>query len=418
MNRLFCCFTIVFQLLFIAVSNAQPTEAEAKELFKNKNYLPALVEYKKLLETDSSNLDYNYCVGLCYLEANIDQSKAIPYLEKVAKESSRLKFTEAPYYLGLSYSRDYRFDDAIKMFKRFHEINGKSMYSRQMALDRIKECERAKEMMKTPIPIRFFNMEELNSEYADYYPLIASDGSWIMFNSHRENPPAVREGVESNVFIAKESNGNTKYEVPKGIPSINTANNPEVVGMSAIGDAIFICVPDEKDNKELYLKYQDQKKRQSIETINSKYDESSACMSADGKTIIFSSNRKGGLGGYDLYRVRKLPTGDWSIPMNLGAPINSAGNEEFPLLSHNEEVLYFSSDNPGKTMGGYDLFICEQDISTGTKMWKKPTALPYPINTPADEKTISFTKSGEAYISTIRAGGKGGLDIYRISTNY
>ncbi|MBX9851516.1 MAG: hypothetical protein K2X86_07125, partial [Cytophagaceae bacterium] len=87
------------------------------------------------------------------------------------------------------------------------------------------------------------------------------------------------------------------------------------------------------------------------ESINTKAWEPSACLSSDERILYFSSNREGGSGGTDLYMVRKLPNGEWALPMNLGNKINTPFDEDSPFIIADGKTLYFSS-NGHRTMGG------------------------------------------------------------------
>jgi hypothetical protein len=131
----------------------------------------------------------------------------------------------------------------------------------------------------------------------------------------------------------------------------------------------------------------------------------------DGDVLIFSSDRPGGMGGKDLYRVRRLPNGEWSLPRNLGPTINTSHDEDAPFLSADGQTLYFAS-NGHLTMGGYDLFrseVIEPDV------WSTPSNLGYPLNTVEDDIYLTLDASGtEGYFSSARLGGFGGMDLYRV----
>jgi len=146
--------------------------------------------------------------------------------------------------------------------------------------------------------------------------------------------------------------------------------------------------------------------------VNSRYRETSLCLSKDGNTMYFISNyKKGGLGGTDIYVSTKLPDGRWDIPKNLGPMINTKYDEAAVRLSANDSILYFSSKGHN-SMGGYDIFYSE--LLPG-KQWSMPKNIGYPINTPDDD--LFFTpssKSKSAYYSTILEKGIGGKDIYKV----
>jgi hypothetical protein len=150
--------------------------------------------------------------------------------------------------------------------------------------------------------------------------------------------------------------------------------------------------------------------------INSgKAEEIAACISTDGTMLYFASNREGGKGGTDLYLSRKLPNGTWGPAQNMGAEINTAFDEDFPNVSADGKVLYFSS-NGHTTMGGYDIFKAE--LNPETKLFANPKNVGYPINTPEDNYNFRISSNGRfGYISALREGGMGDLDIYRVTLN-
>lgn len=126
----------------------------------------------------------------------------------------------------------------------------------------------------------------------------------------------------------------------------------------------------------------------------------------NGKRVYFASNRAGGYGGYDLY-FSDFRDGRWSPAVNLGAEINTEGNEAFPYI-HPNGRLFFASDGHGG-MGGYDLFL----IDLSQRRWGKLLPLPAPLNSAGDDVGIVLnTDADRGYMVSNRAGGKGGDDIY------
>jgi outer membrane protein OmpA-like peptidoglycan-associated protein len=143
--------------------------------------------------------------------------------------------------------------------------------------------------------------------------------------------------------------------------------------------------------------------------VNSRSWESQPSISADGKTLFFSSSRPGGIGGKDIWISRRNDKGSWSRPMNPGFTINSEGDEMSPFIHFDGQTLYFSSN--GRTgMGGFDIFRTTlREDST----WEEPQNLGYPINTYNDETGLIIGSEGQkAYFSSIRdkAAGK---DIFQ-----
>jgi len=137
-------------------------------------------------------------------------------------------------------------------------------------------------------------------------------------------------------------------------------------------------------------------------------------LSADGQYMYLSSDRAGGYGGHDLY-VSTFQNGEWSTPVNLGAGINTAGNELFPFM-HEDGTLYFAS-NGHAGLGGLDVFMARPDAAltedTNEMTWSTPVNLGEPLNSLKDDFGLIVDITGRSgYISSSRSGGLGGDDIY------
>ncbi len=118
--------------------------------------------------------------------------------------------------------------------------------------------------------------------------------------------------------------------------------------------------------------------------INSSFYDGAATLTADGKTMYFVSERLGGLGSTDIY-VSELQGSEWSKPVNLGANVNSSGRETTPYITPDGEYLFFSSDNRDG-MGGYDVYVVKRRGSS----WSKPHHLGYGINTVNDDTHFRY----------------------------
>lgn len=140
------------------------------------------------------------------------------------------------------------------------------------------------------------------------------------------------------------------------------------------------------------------------------YSTAHPALSADGKFMIFCSDMPKGYGGTDLYLVElKADGSSWGDPVNLGAEINTPGNEMFPFW-HADGMLYFASDGlPG--LGGLDVFETRQD---GSK-WQRPRNLGKPVNSSRDDFGLIFdSKLSTGFLVSNRFGGAGRDDIYGV----
>ena len=133
--------------------------------------------------------------------------------------------------------------------------------------------------------------------------------------------------------------------------------------------------------------------------VNSPSWESQPSISADGKTLFFSSSRPGGSGGKDIWLSRLNEKNLWTKPVNLGNVINTDGDEMSPFIHFDGKTLYFASD--GRVgMGGFDIYMTRMKNDS---TWTDPKNLGYPINTYNDEMGLIIESEGQkAYFSSIR----------------
>ena len=410
-------FSIVITLL-ATLFQAQDSKL-AENYFLDGNYTAALSEYEILTADEPENIDYNYKLAVCYINTNGDKSRAIPYLEFLVKDPKIIPDTW--YLLGRAYHFGYQFDKAIEAYQKFIQTGKGTIINRESAPLQIEYCENAIEIMKFPLNVSFENLgKNINSKFADYFPFIPVDESFVLFNSKRNtNATELPDGsYASNVFLSKVKDG--KYQKAEPVSKINTADgSEEIVGLKSNGEKAIVYVNDFSDFGDLYDCKIENLNFSSLEkldkNINTKNAEIAACLSNDETKLFFASDKPGGYGGIDIYLCQKLPNGKWSMPQNLGPTINSKYDEDFPNISPDGKILYFSSKGH-TSMGGYDIFSATWDDSK--KKFLGIQNLGYPINTPEDNMNFRISESGKyGYISAIRNDGFGDLDIYRVQFN-
>ena len=143
--------------------------------------------------------------------------------------------------------------------------------------------------------------------------------------------------------------------------------------------------------------------------VNGAYWDSQVCVSADGAALYFSSDRPGGLGGKDIWSCRRGRDGNWERPINMGELVNTAFDEVTPWLSPDGRTLFFSSNgHPG--LGRFDVFAVEE--IGGVRML---TNMGTPINSGDDEISFSMSAAGDrAFVASNRGGAQTGYDLYEI----
>ncbi len=407
-------YFLLISLSFSLISFGQADETLAAEYFKKGNYFKAMDEYKKCRKLDRANGEYNLKIGICYLETNIDKPKALEYL-LISKKSDK-QDKELDYYLGVAYAINHQMDDAIKALESYLESGGKNT---ELAEKRLKDCQYALKAMQNPARVQFENLgEDINSEFADYYPFVSGDERTLSFTTRRKGKGKMEyDGYyPSDVYLSTfDGKKFSKAEIMK---SNMTPYNEQSTGLSQDGQTMFFY-SDNNPKGELFIVknegYKFGRKEKIVNIDDEKFLESAVCISPDGQTMIYSSNRNDGIGQLDLWMVRRLPFGDnlWAEPQLIGGNVNTAGSEDFPSFSPDGTRIYFSS-NGHVGMGGWDLYYTDWDPENNT--FSDVEALPYPVNTADDERSISFADDHKhAYISASKPDGVGDLDIYRIT---
>ena len=412
-------FLLFFFFLFSAHAQ-DPLEDKIADLLSTNNYKDAVPIYQKLLKKHPENEEYKYQLGKCLLKTHGNRRETISLFE--SSLAKRKPDADAFYCMGQAYQHDLQFDKAMEAYNKAKAITSKAQLPK---IERqIETCLHAKELIKYPLNITFINLgNAINSEYADYYPIIPDDESFLIFTSRRPAVAASRAEMDgyfsSDIYTALPKDG--KWIEPKNLGThINTHFDEEAVGISPDGKKLTVYVDHIDSSGNLYITESGKTATgfKKIEKLDAKINEgfeSTGSMNNAGDVFVFSSNRKGGTGEKDIYIIRKLSSGKWALPQNLGTNINTKYNEDFPHLTKDGKTLYFASEGHS-SMGGYDLFKSEWNEEKNA--WSDPQNLGYPINDTYDNENISFVGDGAyAYVSTIKDGGYGDRDIYKIKFN-
>lgn len=412
-----CCTLFVFSQKGPHKSSSQDRKdlKLAEIAFERADYLKSFSLYSSLIKKDSTNSDLWFKAGASLFNMNKMDTACVVYFER-----TKSKVPESHYYLGKVYLLSGRAKEAIDEFESFKRLNNEESVDNADVTHWIKICESAvlEQSKKGSLVVR--NMGNVvNSEFADYVPLMWNFNA-LIFTSRRSDSKGGSKDpygryYEDIYFSKKEENGWSK---PASLSDeINTNGHDACVALSPSGNELIIYRTDEKQTGgDLYLcTYDGTKWGAPVKMgpeINSPYLEASACFSSDGNEIVFSSNRPGGFGGRDLYRIRRFMNGKYSLPYNLGPAINTADDEDAPFVDK-DNVLYFSSKGHN-SIGEYDIF--KSEFNAETMLWNTPQNMGIPINSTNDD--IYFMKLDDAQTAMFtsrRPGGFGDADLYQVN---
>ncbi len=409
---------ILFLLISGPLMAQQDPEIElakkyAEHAFREKDYSFALENYLKLYELDKKDININFRIGVCYTETNKNRTGGIRHLEFVVSHNNFPP--DALFYLGKAYMFNYQFTEAVEALYDY-KYYGKNENLIALADRLIEMSYNAKEFINQPQPVRFELLDTLvNSPMNDFRPLVTTNEKMLYFTSDRRYNDATSAYI-TDIYVS-ELSGN-KWGKASMI-NISTNDYEEIVGISPNGDRLMIFTKGEFKKPSITMSERRRGRYQLLESkelppdLNSNNIEYGACINNEGTMIIFASNRLGGYGGMDLYKIIKLDKkGGWSKAINLGSEINTPFDENFPTLSDNGRKLHFSS-NGHASIGGFDLFYSTFNDADST--FQRPRNHGFPINTPFDDISISFNANETvAYLATTRNEGIGNLDIYKM----
>ncbi|NPA68494.1 MAG: OmpA family protein [Chlorobi bacterium] len=387
---------------------------------KKGAYAEALDDYLTALNYNEDNAALNYLTGICYLKT-AEPRKALKYLDNAYFNYSGVvddilywlayayqynyKFEEA-----IENYEDYQESLTPKEYKKLKYKIEK----------RIEECENGIKLMKNPVRCFVDNLGDgVNTKAPEYSPVFFFKDSVLYFTSRRENTtggkkdPATRLYYE-DVYMSEYSDGKWGEAVQMEYP-INTKHNDAVTDISPEGRELCIY-RGYKGNGDLYnsqFKGDYWKKPGKMSRIDkNKYRESSVSVTRDSMVLYFISDRKGGQGRQDIWVSYKTQDGrKWQTPQNLGPVVNTKYDEETVEISADGRTLYFSSKGHN-SMGGYDVFRTHRN-NDGT--WTEPENIGYPINTPGDDVFFMLAPDEHfGYYASDREGGYGDKDIYEV----
>jgi len=390
----------------------------ANTKFKQGDFYDAIPDFETLANQNPCNTEIVYKYGVCLVEAGKNQLVAIPLLKAAFKAGNG----SSAYYLGKVYYGYMQFDSAhfyLSLYLKMKPKNDPNTVEAEKLLDHLFD---AMLLMNDNNGLIVSHLDKnINSSFADYSPVVRADNAMLYFTSRREDSKGKNKDemgqYYEDIYAAKLVDSVFEQAENVGSP-LNSNEHDATVALSADGNTIIIYRTDPYSGSGdlFFSKNEGTKWANPIKMglhINSLYQETSASLSVDGNTLFFSSNKPGGLGGFDIYKSSRGKNGVWGAAINLGNKINSKWDEESPCISADSKILYFSSKGHKPNMGGYDVYKAETDPSG---KWQKPINMGFPINTLKDD--LYFTvdaKAQNGYISSNRIDSEGDLDIYQFT---
>jgi len=411
----------------MAVFAQSDLTAEADRAFERRGYFEAAREYVALYAKIKSDVDLK---GYCAYQAG--EAYRLHHEPEMATEwydkAIGLKYGNRENRIFLVYGDALRdqeaFDEAIEMYARYQSEGGDS----RVAEDRIEQADLAAIMIEEPESRYIVEpMVILNSASYDFCPTFTGkDQDELVFASSRESATGTAEdpitGQAYMDLFHSDLDKKGRWSEPEPLSNtICTEHNEGGACFDSKGKTIYFTRCMEVDGSNLACDIFMAKKQGNgygasmpLGLINRDENDSSQVghptMSPDDNILIFASDMPGGFGGKDLWYV-EANDGSFagSIPQNLGASINTAGDDMFPHYRDNGDLYWSTNGREG--LGELDIWKAE--AREGKLAWAEPTALPYPLNSVSDDFAIAFRDGVEdGMFASNRVGGKGVDDLY------
>ncbi|MBL7933183.1 MAG: PD40 domain-containing protein, partial [Bacteroidia bacterium] len=370
-----------------------------------------------------------YLKGICYSHDPDQKQKALPNLYLLKDKETEIN----GYNFNLAYAlvKNDSIQRAIEEYKKALAVEEKKGLKNDRFVNEInmglQHCYNIVDLKEKKSFVKITNLGmPINTKADEYSPLIPSNEEMMIYTYRGPNAKGGKQTVKGSkvrnidnvelfyedIFMSTKIN-DTVWSEPKGIEQLNTLTHDAAVSLNSDGTELFIYKNRGEGKGDLYLSELNGKTWTTPVLqlkLNSPEWDGSACFIPNEDRIIFASERKGGYGGKDLYYAERVKDNMWTNIKNLGSEINSKFDEDAPFVTSDGRILFFSSNNKN-SIGGYDIF--RSDFINGD--WQTPYNLGQPINTTNDDNYFTVRADGKvAYYSSLKPGGDGGQDIYKV----
>jgi outer membrane protein OmpA-like peptidoglycan-associated protein len=406
----------IYIIIFVLVStliSAQNKETQiADKFFKKYEFISAAESYLKLVASNNADGYVYRQLGDCYFNIYNTKEAAKWYAKAIAqKQDSELY---------------YRYAQMLKANGNYVESN--KQMQKFAALQ--PNDSRTKIFNENPnyIPVlldqqKSFDIKsiDINSDKSDFGAILQDNT--IYFTSARNSKSKIYSWTKEpflDIYIANLNEDGTISNILQ-IKELNSKYHDGSVSISQDGSTMYFTSDSFRENsfeKDKASKLKLGKNNIfSAKFINGKWDEITSLpfnskdyssgnpsISKDGKTLYFSSNRPGSVGGVDIWKVAISETGSYGSPENLGKSVNTEGNESFPFIT-SDNVLYFSSDAK-QGLGAMDVYKIDLTTNSAAKNLGKP------VNSEKDD--FAFTINENKNIAFVASNRNGNDDIFKL----
>lgn len=415
------CIMICLPSISMAQINKKPLQLkEARKNWNNLNFKLSQYHYEKMLEENQEHFDAHLELGILHFEINQNYQEAKIHFDKAYEHMPNDTVYEVYKFIAECNHQMGEYEKAIDFYQKFKRAIFNNDILKTDIENKINQCEFALTKPEKLWDGKFINMgNKVNTEFSEYCSVPLMKDSFLLFTKRNSENLEQKNDIISfeNIFFSKQKNKifvdsdiSSSLSEFENISSSDSKYHNAIVSSSITGDSLIIY----RKNNLWLSKYESNQwtlPEMFSKTINFGKHQRHGCFSADGKTLYFSSDAKKGNGGFDLYKSSIDSTGNWSVPRNLGAIINTSKDEDSPFITPDGNRLYFASKGH-LGYGNFDIFYAEKINDT---TWTEPINAGKPINSASDDIFFHILDNDKkiAFLSSSREGGMGQMDIYQ-----
>ncbi|GAB3223862.1 OmpA family protein [Hymenobacter seoulensis] len=377
----------------VAQTKLATTNTKARNLWekaqgqaKDRDFAKAIETLNQLNEKFPSLGEPYLLKGSLYKSMGENRSAFEAYRDGISKIPLSPTRATDYYTLGELAMTFGEYPIAADSYKKYLKTAAKGQRNIPRAQRQLLNCEFAQKSMAAPNGIQPERMAEpLNTFRFQYFPALTADSRFLLFTGR----PTLESGED--LFVSRQNPDGTMGAPASISPAINTSFNEGAGTISGDGKTLVFAScdrPNSVGNCDLYISRRTgnawSKPQNLGRNVNSPEWDSQPTLSADGRTLYFTSMRRGGKGQEDIYVTTLGADGNWTPARNLGEPVNTPGKDMAPFIHASGTTLYYVTDGL-VGMGGLDIYRCEQ--LGGTK-WSVPQNLGYPLNTFENEASL------------------------------
>jgi len=406
---------LVLILSFLAFTASAQLQAYKKGLasFEKGYYDLAINDLIKVKEIDASQkAKLKYTIAEAYRLSN-RWIESIPYYSEAL--ALGVEDDDAVFHYAYGLKANEQYDLARDQFQKYSTLKTDNKAYNELANSELNTLQIVDLLKVKDTGLAFRNLKEVNSEGSEFSPLVYN--GQLIFSASRKQKTYSNGLPFLGIYRAKINEdltaiGDTELfsdaifdpERNEGTPAFSPNGKTVIFARSNSGKR-----KDVSPDVDLYISRLVPGSVWTEPILVSASDsaswDGSPAFSGDGRTLYFSSNRVGGSGGMDLYRVNMDASGRFGNPANMGKALNTPGDEMFPFVSKDGKLFFASDGHPG--LGKLDLFVAERRSG---KISVENLGLPY--NSSLDDFGLSSDERGNIFFSSNRRGGMGDDDIY------